>query len=55
MRDGFIMLFFLVLGIGVYNYFGVELVKGLFDVIIEFFDINLLVKKIDIVFFEGVC
>lgn len=50
-RDGYIFIFFLVLGIGVYDYFGVVLVKGLFDVIVEFFDISLLLERIGIVFF----
>lgn len=52
-RDGFTSLSFPALGTGVYNYFGAESAKGLFDAIIEFSDTNLLVKKIDIVLFEG--
>lgn len=52
-RDGFTTLSFPALGTGVYNYSGAESAKGLFDAIIEFSDTNLLVKKIDIVLFEG--
>lgn len=52
-RDGFTSLSFPALGTGVYNYSGAESAKGLFDAIIEFSDTNLLVKKIDIVLFEG--
>lgn len=52
-RDGFTTLSFPALGTGVYNYSGAEPAKGLFDAIIEFSDTNLLVKKIDIVLFEG--
>lgn len=52
-RDGFTSLSFPALGTGIYNYSGAESAKGLFDAIIEFSDTNLLVKKIDIVLFEG--
>lgn len=52
-RDGFTSLSFPALGTGVYNYSGAESAKGLFDAIIEFSDTNLLVRKIDIVLFEG--